>query len=505
VCGEAGDRDAVPGRVELLDEQEELFDDRLYLGAAAWSGRLKDVSARRGTVVLLAEMEAQSRPAPPEGCLVLAFSCSLARLHNVVAQDVRQGEEWSRRCAELLERCSGAHAFLDMAARACGGAVVLADPKGQLIDAAGLEEGSCLQHTLSTQQRLPPELLRQMFPTILPPDCRARRELRGGGTLYGYRPAQDGAALWLLLVEEPAQTQDVDVRNLCDETARGLRLRSFSRREDGGALGEGEFHRFWEDVMERRLIHRGELTSAMSRLPFPVSRYNRIIVLSFRGEGGDIPYRYILSRLRDFFPRSNMTLYQQDIVILYSYDQRLLGPLPGLDRDGKLTAFLKRYHGFLMVGNGTKHPEGLGSMYLLCKRTIDLAYLLRESADMHIFYSENYLIYSIIDLCVQRYLDSELNDDILYLTHPAVPALTRYDREHHTDLRDVLFYYLLNDCNLTATAAALYMHRNTVNHKVRQIKDLTGLDLEEPRQRQRLLLSCQIMRYYEIVMQRQMQ
>ena len=106
---------------------------------------------------------------------------------------------------------------------------------------------------------------------------------------------------------------------------------------------------------------------------------------------------------------------------------------------------------------------------------------------------------------MQRYLESDLNDDILYLTHPAVPTLTRYDREHHTDLRDVLFYYLLNDCNLTTTAAMLYMHRNTVNNKVNQIKKIIQLELDEPKLRQRLLLSCQIMRYYEIVMQLEMQ
>ncbi len=69
----------------------------------------------------------------------------------------------------------------------------------------------------------------------------------------------------------------------------------------------------------------------------------------------------------------------------------------------------------------------------------------------------------------------------------------------------MLFHYLLNNRNLTATANAMYMHRNTINNKVNQIKKLIQLNLDEPRLSQRLLLSCQIMRYYEIVMQREMQ
>ena len=106
---------------------------------------------------------------------------------------------------------------------------------------------------------------------------------------------------------------------------------------------------------------------------------------------------------------------------------------------------------------------------------------------------------------MQRYLEAEQNEDILYLTHPAVPQLTRYDREHNNCLRDVLFYYLLYDCNMNETAATLYMHRNTVNNKVNLIKKLTGLHFDDPLLRQRLLLSCQIMRYYEVVLQKEMQ
>ena len=159
----------------------------------------------------------------------------------------------------------------------------------------------------------------------------------------------------------------------------------------------------------------------------------------------------------------------------------------------------------MMIGNGTRHANAIGSMYLLSKRTNELAYLLRQDKAERIFFTEDYIIYSMIDLCVQRYLEAEQNEDILYLAHPAVTALTRYDRIHNTDLRDLLFYFLLHDGNVVETAAAMYMHRNTVNNKVKQIKRLTNLELDDPRLRQRLLISCQIMRYYEIVMQKEMQ
>ena len=266
------------------------------------------------------------------------------------------------------------------------------------------------------------------------------------------------------------------------------------------------FRRFWEDVMERRIINRTEIRDALSKMPYPVYHFLRVMVITFKSDNIHVPYDYLLERLRVFFPETNMTLYRKDIILLYSHPERDFRPsLGGAEQVEKLSALLQQYDGYLMISNGTHHAEALASMYLLSKQTLDLAYLLRNDKEERVLFTEDYIIYSVIDLCVQRFLQTEQNEDILYLTHPAIPLLTRYDREHNTDLRDVLFYYLLNGCNMVHTASTLYMHRNTVNNKVNQIKKLTHLELEDPRLRQRLLFSCQIMRYYELVLQKEMQ
>ena len=499
-------RDTCPHQIELLDAQPLLQADRLYLGDPRSIPHLEQVQAEPGTLILLADMEGVAAPEPPQGCQLLAFSCSLFKLYNTVANDITQIDRWQHAYQKISEQGGQIHDILCAAAQFAGGSVVLLDAHGRLIDTAGLERSSYLAGRLSDSGALPPEVLRRIFPSAMPLDCYTRHELPGSRLiLHGRRVVQDDEVLWMLLMEETAGPDNPDIRNLCDCTAKCLRQRLLALGLSRWDLTTRAFRSCWEDIMERRLINRGEIRIALDQMPFPVQRFCRVLVISFRGEGAGVPYPYVLSRLRDIFPGSNMTEYHKDIVILYSYPTRTFRFSMEEEQAGQLSALLKRYDGFLIVGNGTQHVESLGSMYLLGKRTIDLAYLLRENKEERIFFNEDYLIYSIIDLCVQRYLESELNDDIIYLTHPAVPALTRYDREHHTDLRDVLFYYLLNDCNLTATAASLYMHRNTVNNKVNQIKKLIQLELDEPKLRQRLLLSCQIMRYYEIVMQREMQ
>jgi sugar diacid utilization regulator len=66
-----------------------------------------------------------------------------------------------------------------------------------------------------------------------------------------------------------------------------------------------------------------------------------------------------------------------------------------------------------------------------------------------------------------------------------VAPLVRYDEQYRTDLLQTLESYLANNCNMNATAAAIYAHRHTVAYRLERVKELTGLDplLSEDRER----------------------
>ncbi len=500
-----GQQDTCSHRVELLEEQTVLYRDRLYLGTVQSAAALAQIQAEPGTVVMLAQADAGTAITAPDGCRVLLFSCSMARIHNSIQQDILKIEEWQTRFQKIIERGGDFHDVLSVAAWEAGGGAVLLDAHGRLVASAGLEEGSYLAKELLPAGAMNRRSLGTIFTAGTAADGYRQMDLPDGeGTLHASRISHDDETAFILLLESRKPLQQLDLCGLCNCTANYLRHKLFAKSLVHWDPFPKEFQRCWEDIMGRRLINRGEIRAALSKLPFPVYKYNRILLISFENANAGASYSLVMSRLRDFFPQANMTVYQNDIIVLLSYEKRTFIPTE-LEQDKSLCNFLEHYHAIMMVGNGTKNDEGLGSIYLLCKRTIELACLLREDKKQRIFFCENYLVYSIIDLCTQRYLESEINSDILYLCHPAVTLLTRYDREHNTDLRDVLFYYLLHDCNVISTAATMYMHRNTINNKVNQIKKLIKLELDDPRLRQRLLLSCQIMRYYEIVLQREMQ
>lgn len=79
--------------------------------------------------------------------------------------------------------------------------------------------------------------------------------------------------------------------------------------------------------------------------------------------------------------------------------------------------------------------------------------------------------------------------------HPAITILEQYDAAQNTQLLPTLQAYLSCDCISKDTAAALYIHRNSLAYRMERIQDLTNLDLENAHTKFLLQLSFYILAY----------
>jgi hypothetical protein len=75
-----------------------------------------------------------------------------------------------------------------------------------------------------------------------------------------------------------------------------------------------------------------------------------------------------------------------------------------------------------------------------------------------------------------------------------IAALVRYDEQYSTDLIGTLESYLAQNCNMNATAQAIYAHRHTVSYRLERIRELTGLDPFTSEDRERLGLGLKAYR-----------
>jgi sugar diacid utilization regulator len=78
-----------------------------------------------------------------------------------------------------------------------------------------------------------------------------------------------------------------------------------------------------------------------------------------------------------------------------------------------------------------------------------------------------------------------------------VAPVVAYDRQYRSELLTTLEAYLAQDCNMNATARAIFAHRHTVAYRLDRVRELTGLDPGSSADRERLGLGIKAYRILE--------
>ena len=78
-----------------------------------------------------------------------------------------------------------------------------------------------------------------------------------------------------------------------------------------------------------------------------------------------------------------------------------------------------------------------------------------------------------------------------------VAPVVAYDRQYRSELLTTLEAYLAQDCNMNATARAIFAHRHTVAYRLDRVRELTGLDPGSSADRERLGLGIKAFRILE--------
>jgi hypothetical protein len=85
-------------------------------------------------------------------------------------------------------------------------------------------------------------------------------------------------------------------------------------------------------------------------------------------------------------------------------------------------------------------------------------------------------------------------EEVTQFYEDTVAALVRYDEEYKSDLVGTVESYLRHNCNMNATASAIYAHRHTVAYRLDRVRELTGLDPTVSEDRERLGLGLKAYR-----------
>jgi purine catabolism regulator len=104
-------------------------------------------------------------------------------------------------------------------------------------------------------------------------------------------------------------------------------------------------------------------------------------------------------------------------------------------------------------------------------------------------------IYNYEDMGVYRLLFSHKDTESLTeFYREFIEPLVLYDQKNGTDLVNTLEHYYNSNSNIMLTAEKLYIHRNTLNYRLKRIKEILGLDIDEAETKICLIMALKISR-----------
>lgn len=104
-------------------------------------------------------------------------------------------------------------------------------------------------------------------------------------------------------------------------------------------------------------------------------------------------------------------------------------------------------------------------------------------------------VFHFSDLGLYRLLfDLADKPEMQALCKETIGPLVQYDQDHGTNLCDTLEKFLGLSGNRKNTADELFIHRNTLNYRLRKIRDILGFDPQHPELRLKVMLALQARR-----------
>lgn len=182
---------------------------------------------------------------------------------------------------------------------------------------------------------------------------------------------------------------------------------------------------------------------------------------------------YACSLLQKYFPTLNIFLHEDEVYMLVAMNEGTLFYQTKENLRNIISQTEKQFgtshHWQCYISNPFLSLPDIYYAHRQCNELQEIVSARSSRSNREYFY-EDYTIHHAFYHLEKQY-------DLHFLIWPLFLEIKKYDREHHTSFIDTLKQYLDNDCNLTRTAKAMHMHRNSVENRLKKIEILFHIDL----------------------------
>lgn len=223
-----------------------------------------------------------------------------------------------------------------------------------------------------------------------------------------------------------------------------------------------------------------------------------LVLVSFFGRVEEIPWEDVSRQLSRLLNHCVVSEYRGDLLALCPVESEERAPQYSTQQ---LEHFLSKQSAYAVVSNSAMRPAAIRALYRQARSVMRFGIALSKEESTRIFFYEKYAFYHIVELCANVYNSDHQIQNLVYLCHPALGRVLRYDRSHGTNYTEILRKYLENNCNLSQTAREMFMHRNTMLNKLEVIREVLGVPLTNPEVREQLQFSFHVVDYAEKIQQ----
>jgi len=247
-----------------------------------------------------------------------------------------------------------------------------------------------------------------------------------------------------------------------------------------------------DDLVEGLLIgagrDNGELARWARHLGYDASREHRILAIAFEAAGSGRPAaavaalrKRVAAAVDHFFttrvPGAISSIRDDEVVIVLPE----LADQPGADADHLSSGCLARMREVfpevvitIGIGGSCRDPADIARSYGQARRTIDAVLRLDRQGQVVAFedLGIHRLLLQVPDLAELRAFATEI-----------LGKLGGQERQRGTELLTTLACYFQENSSPQRTARTLHVHPNTVAYRIRRIQEITGIQLDNYRDR----------------------
>ena len=236
-------------------------------------------------------------------------------------------------------------------------------------------------------------------------------------------------------------------------------------------LGRGKLsEQFLSDLLDGKDIDSASMEYASSDFGMVASSYYLGLVL-FKEPMQATDYDFaLMDYIEALLPECRCTMHQRRLVFFCPVPSEGGADATRRRIEGILPDYLSRHDCFCLLSSPFESMADAASVH---RRLVSVIPYLSTDADdgSRIHHYSEYALSHALSVFEREVPLWEACD-------PALVSLVEYDRVNNTEYYETLIAYLKHGCDVSATAAELHVHRNSLYYRIDKIKKLLGVEYD---------------------------